>query len=103
MDSLFSLSVLRHSPVKLHCGSVSTIKVLCPISANFQPRWNAVVVLLTPPLLLKSEIVFAIIKSPLHLNLFSPLIAAFFLVMSFFINTTAGSRPVDFPFKVFVL
>ena len=44
-------------PVRLHCGSASTITTECPRSASIQPRLKQVVVLLTPPLLLKKLMV----------------------------------------------
>jgi hypothetical protein len=46
-------------PVKLHWGSASAIRTFLPRSAIAQPRLKAVVVLLTPPLWLKREIIGA--------------------------------------------
>ena len=46
---------------------------------------------------------FFVKSIPHYVLLDFPLITAIFLVMSLFINAAAGSRPVDFPFKIFVL
>src|SRR5664280_2042424 len=46
-------------PVRLHCGSASTITTRWPRSASIHPRLKQVVVLLTPPLLLNRAITLA--------------------------------------------